>query len=459
MKGTQLAYRPDIDGLRGLAVMLVLLFHFDLGVSGGFIGVDVFFVISGYLITGVIRNAVMSGRFSFTEFYIKRLIRLHPALLVTVALCLVAGFMIMDPASLSSLSDSATYAALSASNFFFWLNQGYFAADAHTSPLLHTWSLAAEWQFYLVWPLIVWGALKVSTRTLALVLVATTISSLIASQLMLGHDASAAYYLMPFRVFELSIGALIVLIPPARLADSAGSFLTTSGIGAILYAAFTFSAEMPFPGFAALVPCLGAAACIYAGQSTAGALLRSSPPMFLGLISYSVYLVHWPLYVFYSYYVMRDVSVYESLTLLASSILIGWAMYTFVEARFIKRPGRGVTQRLAFAGIATIAIAAASIFTTIDGGFAFRIPDKYVEFSSGPADFHKTQYGGQGFKLSQVLGNESGRPVAVISGTALRTNIPTVQTYSSKAKVSRPRACFDSDALFRASTADIAQAL
>lgn len=154
-----ITYRPEIDGLRALAVILVLLFHFELGVPGGFVGVDVFFVISGYLITEVIKNSVAAGRFSFFDFYSRRLLRLHPALIVTISLCLMAGYVLMDPASFSGLASSAAYSLFSASNFYFLFNQGYFDASAKTQPLLHTWSLAAEWQFYIIWPFIVWGAL------------------------------------------------------------------------------------------------------------------------------------------------------------------------------------------------------------------------------------------------------------------------------------------------------------
>ncbi|HEP7983251.1 TPA: acyltransferase [Pseudomonas aeruginosa] len=210
MHSKSLKYRPDIDGLRAIAVILVLLFHFDLGVGGGFIGVDVFFVISGYLITEVIRKGVLQGTFSFTSFFARRLLRLHPALIVTVAACLAIGYLLFDPASFSNLAKSGQYALFSVSNIYFWINQDYFDPSAHTQPLLHTWSLAAEWQFYLVWPFIVWASLKVSERFFVAVLSLLTAGSLVASQIWLSHDSSAAYFLIPFRVFELSAGALVV---------------------------------------------------------------------------------------------------------------------------------------------------------------------------------------------------------------------------------------------------------
>ncbi|MFL1481827.1 acyltransferase family protein, partial [Pseudomonas grimontii] len=175
-------YRPDIDGLRALAVMLVLLFHFELGVKGGFVGVDVFFVISGYLITSVIRRSIKTGAFSFYDFYVGRLLRLHPALLATVGISLFLGFLLMDPSSLKSLASSSGQSLLSISNFYFWLNQGYFDAASKTQAMLHTWSLSTEWQFYLVWPFIIWGAIKISDRTFIAILLLLIAASVTASQ-------------------------------------------------------------------------------------------------------------------------------------------------------------------------------------------------------------------------------------------------------------------------------------
>ncbi|HDS1734663.1 acyltransferase family protein [Pseudomonas sp. BP8] len=405
---TKIAYRPDIDGLRALAVMLVLLFHFDLGVSGGFVGVDVFFVISGYLITEVIKGGCASGRFSFVDFYARRLTRLHPALIATVACCLIAGGILMDPASFASLAASAGYAVFSASNFFFWNNSGYFDASAHTQPLLHTWSLAAEWQFYLVWPVVVWASLKVSERFLVWLLVALTAASLLASQYMLTVDATAAYFLVPFRMFELAIGGFMVFAGKYRARPLTESGLLWLGLALIVGSALLLDATSAFPGWNALAPCIGAALCIHCGRAQAGAVLRAKPVVWIGLISYSVYLVHWPIAVFYKYFIFRDISLVESVSLCAASILAGWAMYTLVETRFM--PARVASNRARYATSVALAVVmyTASWYVVTTNGMPQRINQNYVVAESDPATYRTERYGGYGYPLDGLLGKQDG---------------------------------------------------
>ncbi|MEE6443160.1 MULTISPECIES: acyltransferase family protein [Pseudomonas] len=408
MKGKQLAYRPDIDGLRAIAVILVLLFHFNLGVPGGFIGVDVFFVISGYLITEVIKAACEANRFSFADFYARRLIRLHPGLITTVALCLGAGYLLMDPASFASLASSGQYAVFAASNVFFWLNSGYFDASAHTQPLLHTWSLAAEWQFYLAWPLVVWASLRVSERFLAVVLVVLAVVSLIASQHMLTVDATASYFLMPFRVFELAAGALMVYATKARAGETLESVLLAVGLAIIVASAFLLDSASPFPGLAALPPCVGAALCIYAGRSKLGGILRTRPMVWVGVISYSVYLVHWPIVVFYKYFVFREVTVIESIGIFVASILAGWAMYNLVESRFMPGKVKTNTVRYLASAAMTAAVFALSWQVVTNGGFSQRINQTYASALSNPAEYRTKSYGGFGFNSDGLLGKREG---------------------------------------------------
>ncbi|MNH86066.1 O-acetyltransferase OatA [compost metagenome] len=417
------AYRPDIDGLRAIAVLLVLLFHFDFGVSGGFVGVDVFFVISGFLITEVIRNSVAKNQFSFFDFYVRRLLRLHPALLVTVAACFGAGFILMDPASFSSFAQSAQYSIFSASNFYFWLNQGYFDAAAQTQPLLHTWSLAAEWQFYVIWPFIVWAAIKVSDRFFVGLLTLITLISVIGSQVMLSHDSLAAYFMMPFRMFELSLGAILVFIVRHRASETIESGITISGLGLIIGSAFALDSSSPFPGLRALIPCLGAAACIYAGRSRAGALLRFGPMVKIGLISYSVYLVHWPIAVFYKYYVFREITLSEKTILLTTSIITGALLYGSVERLFMKKSRYIKPVGLSAVAVAvSVAVLAYGALLVVDSkGVSSRIPTNYLtanylSLASEPAQFHIKNYGGHGYSLESVLGDSKGKRIAIIAG-------------------------------------------
>lgn len=416
MHSKHTSYRADIDGLRAVAVLLVLLFHFDLGVSGGFVGVDVFFVISGYLITEVIRNAIHAKRFSFSDFYIRRLLRLQPALIVTIGLCLGAGYLLMDPASFSGLATSAEYSILSGSNFYFWLNQGYFDASAQTQPLLHTWSLATEWQFYLIWPFIVWAALKLSDRFLLILLSLMTFGSLAASQIMLDYDPSAAYFMMPFRVFELSIGGILVFATKHRASPSVESATVIAGLLMIIGSAFLLDSTSPFPGLRALIPCLGAAACIYAGRSKSGKVLALKPIVLVGLISYSVYLVHWPINVFYSYFVVRDLYTYEKLAMLAASLAIGFIMYATIEKIFISKRKTVLYTGLSSVALTTIAVIWTSTNIITEQGIKSRIPTEYSKFSENPTDFHRLNYGGQGFKLNTDLGDQDGEIIGIFIG-------------------------------------------
>lgn len=430
MHSKNTAYRPDIDGLRAIAVLLVLLFHFDFGISGGFVGVDVFFVISGFLITEVIRNAVANNRFSFLDFYSRRLLRLHPALLVTVAVCLGLGFLLMDPASFNSLAQSAQYSIFSASNFYFWLNQGYFDAAAQTQPLLHTWSLAAEWQFYAIWPFIVWAALKISNRFLIGLLMVITLASLMGAQLMLSFDSSAAYFMMPFRVFELSLGALLVFFINRRVGGNIESGIMTIGLILIIGSACALDASSPFPGARALIPCLGAAACIYAGRSRAGALLRSWPMVKIGLISYSIYLVHWPIAVFYKYYIFRGISLSEKIILLIISIIAGALLYSTIERLFMKKWQCAKTVGLSVVTVSVVMLAYGALVVINSNGVSSRVPANYLttsflKLTSDPVQFHINNYGGHGYSLQPILGDDKGQRLAIMAGDSFALQYAT----------------------------------
>lgn len=409
-------YRPDIDGLRALAVMLVLLFHFELGVKGGFVGVDVFFVISGYLITSVIRRSIKTGAFSFYDFYVGRLLRLHPALLATVGISLLLGFLLMDPSSLKSLASSSGQSLLSISNFYFWLNQGYFDAASKTQAMLHTWSLSTEWQFYLVWPFIIWGAIKISDRTFIAILLLLIVASVTASQIMLKHDAQAAYFMMPFRVFELSIGAILVFSGNYRISKKNESLVAVSGLLLIIGSSAFLNSASPFPGLLALIPCIGAAACIYSGNSKYLSILRTPPAVQLGLISYSVYLVHWPILVFYKYYIFRELNTVEKIILLALSIITGLILYRLIEKPFhylAKSNRKRGTTLLAFF---TSALCAVCLTVVIQNGLPSRIHNQWLSSFSDLSEFHRKNYGGYGYDLTTILGDKTGKQVAVIAG-------------------------------------------
>lgn len=341
--GQKLEYRPDIDGLRTIAVLPVVLFHFGFtAFSGGFVGVDVFFVISGYLITRLILHEVEQGSFSFARFYERRARRLFPAMFVTVVASLVVGQFLLFPEYLSQAAGSAIFAVTSLSNVFFWTQSGYFDTEAVTKPLLHTWSLSVEEQFYLLWPVVlVTLAVRVSRSALLGILALAGVISLLGAEYVMRSDISAAFYLTPFRIVEFVIGAGVLwaerFIAQRRLLLEA---CLLAGLLLIAYAVFSYSEATAFPGFAALVPCFGAAFAIAGGRAPLlGLLLRNRVSVSVGLISYSIYLVHWPLAVYFDAYFFREPSVVDQFALLGLTLVIAALMYRFVETPF-RRPQR-----------------------------------------------------------------------------------------------------------------------
>ncbi len=304
-------YRPDIDGLRALAVMLVLVGHVGLGLSGGFIGVDVFFVISGFLITRLLLSSYEAG-IPLKDFWIRRIRRIVPAASVAVAATLIIGTCILPRRDLTLLGQSAIAPQLGYSNFYFWSHGGYFDLPSERQPLLHTWSLAVEEQFYLIWPLILLLAWK--KRAVAATIGGLGLISLAASELIVQSNPATAFYFMPTRMWELLLGAGALFLPQLhRILGPVGMIL-------ILVPAASYTASTPFPGLSAIAPCLGTALIILS-RSWITRLLSLGPTVYIGKMSYSIYLWHWPIWVF-----TRN----PSITLIAS-LLIGWLSYELVE--------------------------------------------------------------------------------------------------------------------------------
>jgi peptidoglycan/LPS O-acetylase OafA/YrhL len=333
-------YRFDIDGLRAIAVLAVLINHLNPQyLPGGFVGVDVFFVISGYLITSQIIKDIDQKRFSFLEFYKRRINRIVPALVVVLLTTLFAGAVLLSPADLVGLSKASFYALIGASNIFLWQEYGnYFAGEAAESPLLHTWSLGVEEQFYVVWPVLLL-LLRSMRRHIVLVLAVTTLGALAFSQYATGVAASAAYYLLPTRFFELMIGGLIAFIvlratPRTKVISQLAS---VTGILFIAGSLVFINKTTAFPGISAFWPCLGAALVIWGGsnQHVPFWVLRNRVMRFLGLISYSLYLWHWPL-IAYLNYLDVEVTVPVALSVFVCSILVAWISWRFVEVPFRK---------------------------------------------------------------------------------------------------------------------------
>lgn len=335
-------YRPEVDGLRAIAVLSVLFYHVGMSVfSGGFVGVDVFFVISGYLITRLLRDEIESGRFSFSNFYIRRARRLFPAMFFTLAVSFVAAFVLFSPDHMERFSGALVYAVMSVSNFYFWQEADYFDVESDFKPLLHTWSLSVEEQFYMIWPLMLLFLLRGRNAWVAPAsLVVLGCMSLVAAEAILERYPEAAFFLTPFRVVEFAVGGLVVWLDKYRERLAVlRELITLSGLVLIAYAVFVFDTETPFPGLTSLIPCLGTAMVIFAGESRSAKILLSNPAMLrIGLISYSLYLAHWPLYVFYRYLSFDALNATEMAAIVVGSIVIAELMYRYIETPFRRPP-------------------------------------------------------------------------------------------------------------------------
>lgn len=326
-------YRREIDGLRAVAVLPVVLFHggFEF-MSGGFAGVDVFFVISGYLITALILEDLERGRFSLLSFYERRARRILPALFVMLAVCAVFALLWMPPSQMIFFSKAMAAVALFASNVFFWRNRGYFDVGSESNPLLHTWSLAVEEQFYILFPLFMILVWRFGRRPLFWLLVVFAIGSLGLSELGWRYKAWANFYLLPTRAWELLAGSLCaVWLASNKKQDN--DLFAAGGLVALLLSFVLFDAETPFPSLWAVVPVGGTVLLIlFSGAGTwTGRLLSLKPLVGIGLISYSVYLWHQPLLAFLR---IRSVDTPSSEMLLLAalaSIPIGYLSWRFVE--------------------------------------------------------------------------------------------------------------------------------
>jgi peptidoglycan/LPS O-acetylase OafA/YrhL len=335
-------YRKEIDGLRAVAVLPVILFHAGFQVfSGGFVGVDVFFVISGYLITSILLAEIQSGEFSLVNFYERRARRILPALFVTMFVSIFVSWFWLLPRDMQSFSQSLVAVSIFSSNILFWLTSGYFDSTSELKPLLHTWSLAVEEQYYLIFPLFLMLIWKIGKKYLASILtVVAVISIALAQYCLMNNQTQTAFYLLPTRGWELLMGSLVALFlfnSPRYIPNEKASQIGAGvGLTLLCYAIFAFSKQTPFPGFYALVPTLGTALIIIFAteQTIVGKLLSNRAFVGIGLISYSAYLWHQPLFAFARHFFVDEPGqlLLGGLTLV--TIVIAYCSWKYVEKPF-----------------------------------------------------------------------------------------------------------------------------
>ena len=359
--------------------MSVVGFHAGVPyLSGGFIGVDVFFVISGYLITQLITREVEAGTFSLWNFYERRVRRIIPALFAMIALCILVGFIArLSPSTFRQFSGSVGAATLFSSNFWFWHQTGYFAATEDTIPLLHTWSLAVEEQYYILYPLLLLTLLAFRKRHLVVAIAALFTISLALAVWTAHFDFPTAVYLLPFRAWELLLGSLLALYPALAPRNRTIAYLAGAlGLALIVYSVFAFTSDSPYRSL--IMPCCGAALLLYANAGPAtlvGSAMASLPMRFTGRISYSLYLWHWPFLVFGPlFFPPFWRGPYLSLTLVAAAFVAAMLSYWFVEQP-LRSPNGFLTRKSLFVAAAVIA----ALFVGIGsiGYFSGGLPSRF----------------------------------------------------------------------------------
>lgn len=375
-------YRPDIDGLRAIAVVAVVFFHAGIAfVSGGYVGVDVFFVISGFLITQIIWRETAASAFSFTRFYERRIRRILPALFTLLVLTFALSLTLL-PYDLKQFGKSLAAVPMFLSNFIFWLAAGgYFGASSTTIPLLHTWTLAIEEQFYIFFPIVIVFLSRFGRRAVVGAILCFAAISLAISVIVTMRDPETAFYMPYTRAWELMCGALVAMtIRPLRSLLLSNA-VTLAGLAMILAAIFFFTPDVHLPGYMALLPCVGASLVIYGGanQTAVGRILGFRPIVFLGLISYSLYLWHWPLIVFASYYTLNPAWIPAvKVAAAAASFPIAYLSWRFIERPFRAPNGvlpKSALFRTAFAASLMFAIAGTALWAMngIPGRFPSRL--------------------------------------------------------------------------------------
>lgn len=356
------AFRTDINGLRAIAVVSVVLFHFSLqGFEGGFVGVDIFFVISGFLMTGIIVKGLENKNFSIVNFYIARARRIVPALALLCFVLLIVGWFLIAPDDYSKLAREADRALLFISNNYYYKNSGYFDTESHERMLLHTWTLSVEWQFYIVYPLILVALSKLGLKRLPYAICALFITSFSWSVYKSYVDPNYAFYLLPSRAWEMMLGGLAFYLSRTDFLDKYKNNIFYLGLILILLAIFIYNPETRWPGVAALLPTLGTGLVIFAGKNNI--FLSNIVAQKLGDWSYSIYLWHWPLVVALTL-IGIDEFTWLSIVLILLSVFLGWLSFSTIEnplRKYLSKKNNWITLLVTLIVLAVILLPAEKI--------------------------------------------------------------------------------------------------
>ncbi|WP_417515006.1 acyltransferase family protein [Marinobacter sp.] len=403
----KLTYLPQLDGLRAVAVLAVVAFHSRTEwLSGGFVGVDVFFVLSGFLITQMVVGSLEAGRFSYVGFIAGRVRRLFPAYLVTVMACLLVAPLILLPAEFERLAETALASLFFLSNAFFYQNLGYFDAAAEQQILLHTWSLAVEWQFYLIFPAVLWVAFRFTGKVLTALLLLGA-ASLTLNLVMTPHDAKFTFFMFPARAWELIAGGLLGLAyMKGALRGRERLAYTLAGIFLLGVAFVFFDKSTLFPGVAAIVPVLATVLLVYNITQAETGLLTSwlswRPLVLIGKMSYSLYLWHWPILLYARFYFGDELSFVQLLLCWTITVVLSYGSWQWIESRLRgHRWLAGKWRSYIGAVVMSAPVAVIAGMVMLNDGYHKRLPEraqhlmaieKWPDFGSCVTNYNEDQY-------------------------------------------------------------------
>lgn len=385
-------YRTDIDGLRAFAVIPVVLFHAGYSVlSGGYVGVDIFFVISGFLITSIILREIHRDQFSLVQFYERRIRRIYPAALAVAIATLIVAALVIPDGQFKKMGWALIFMNLYSTNILFFKQSGYFNADSALNPFLHTWSLSVEEQFYLFFPLFLVFATRLFKGKVFQCLLGATIFSFVVCVYVTYKWPASAFYLIPFRAWELALGALIA-IGGARwkLRRGNAEALSIVGLAFILFSIFVYTEDTVFPGVAALLPCLGAALLLQAGSVSENRfnVLMGNPVLrYFGLISYSLYLWHWPVFVLARFIFPGGLGTGGQIAQIAIACALAHLSWRYIEAPFRNKTIFGKRNNLfAFFGATSAATLVIGAIIVYSNGLKIRMPDAAQQYAQAGFD-------------------------------------------------------------------------